>query len=168
MDKITVAELATECSVKNDVVLAELKRLGLYVFLPTATIDVNFADTIRKKILFQKEAEGTKTAEAERKKESDTAKKSVKKTDAKTAKKTGVAVTDTAKSARPAAASKEKPPQKKTAKAEEVKTEEVKPKISMAPRKGRKHYDRKTEELVDQPAVKLDEITADTISSEAV
>lgn len=51
MDKITVAELATECSVKNQVVLAELKRLGLYVFSPTATIDVNFAETIRKKIL---------------------------------------------------------------------------------------------------------------------
>ena len=34
MDKITVAELATECSVKNQVVLAELKRLGLYVFSP--------------------------------------------------------------------------------------------------------------------------------------
>ena len=56
MDKITVAELATECSVKNQVVLAELKRLGLYVVSPSATIDVNFAETIRKKIFSQKES----------------------------------------------------------------------------------------------------------------
>src|SRR5512147_3070571 len=75
MDKITVAELATECSVKNQVVLAELKRLGLYVFSPTATIDVNFAETIRKTILSQREAEEAKILEAERKKELEAAKK---------------------------------------------------------------------------------------------
>src|SRR5512136_245207 len=75
MDKITVAELATECSVKNQVVLAELKRLGLYVFSPTATIDVNFAETIRKKILSQREAEEAKVLEAERKKELEAARK---------------------------------------------------------------------------------------------
>jgi len=75
MDKITVAELATECSVKNQVVLAELKRLGLYVFSPTATIDVNFAETIRKKILSQRETEEAKAQEAERKKEIEAAKK---------------------------------------------------------------------------------------------
>ena len=66
MDKITVAELATECSVKNQVVLAELKRLGLYVFSPTATIDVNFAETIRKRILSQREAEEARASEAEK------------------------------------------------------------------------------------------------------
>src|SRR5271157_2313301 len=79
MDKITVAELATECSVKNQVVLAELKRLGLYVFSPTATIDLNFAETIRKKILSQREAEEAKALEVERKKESEAAKKLEKK-----------------------------------------------------------------------------------------
>src|SRR5919108_448423 len=57
MDKITVAELATECSVQNQVVLSELKRLGLYVFSSFATIDATFADTIRKKIFSQREAE---------------------------------------------------------------------------------------------------------------
>ena len=69
MDKITVAELATECAVQNKVVLNELKRLGLYVFSPSATIDVSFAETIRKKILSQREAEEAKLAEAEKKKE---------------------------------------------------------------------------------------------------
>src|SRR5512136_1074598 len=69
MDKITVADLATECAVKNQVVLGELKRLGLYVFSPTATIDVSFAETIRKKIAAQREAEQAKLAEAEKKKE---------------------------------------------------------------------------------------------------
>ena len=78
MDKITVAELATECSVKNQVVLAELKRLGLYVFSPTATIDANFAETIRKKILSQREAEEAKAAELAKKKE-EAAKKAEKK-----------------------------------------------------------------------------------------
>ncbi len=66
MDKITVAELATECSVQNQVVLSELKRLGLIVFSPTATIDISFAETIRKKILSQREAEHRKLEEAER------------------------------------------------------------------------------------------------------
>jgi translation initiation factor IF-2 len=60
MDKITVAELAEECSVESKLILAEAKRLGLYVFSSTATMDASFADTIRKKILSQKEAEETK------------------------------------------------------------------------------------------------------------
>ena len=68
MDKITVAELAEECSVESKVILAEAKRLGLYVFSSTATMDASFADTIRKKILFQKEAENAKkTAVSEKK-----------------------------------------------------------------------------------------------------
>ncbi|MDR0309964.1 MAG: translation initiation factor IF-2 [Acidobacteriota bacterium] len=69
MDKITVAELAAECSVDSKIILAESKRLGLYVFSSTATIDASFADTIRKKILSQKEAEeAKKTAAAVEKK----------------------------------------------------------------------------------------------------
>ena len=79
MDKITVAELATECSVKHQIVLAELKRLGLYVFSPAATIDVNFAETIRKKILSQREAEEAKASEGEKKKEAGVARKPDKK-----------------------------------------------------------------------------------------
>jgi len=78
MDKITVADLAAECSVKHQVVLAELKRLGLYVFSPTATIDTSFAETIRKKILSQREAEEARLIEAEKKKESEAAKKAEK------------------------------------------------------------------------------------------
>ena len=69
MDKITVAELASECSVQNQVVLSELKRLGLYVFSPSATIDATFADTIRKKILNQRETDEARQAEAEKKRE---------------------------------------------------------------------------------------------------
>ena len=80
MDKITVAELATECSVKNQVVLAELKRLGLYVFSPTATIDVNFAETIRKKILSQREAEEAKVLRGRKKKRSRSRQESRKET----------------------------------------------------------------------------------------
>jgi len=64
MDKITVAELAKECSVDPKVILAEAKRLGLYVFSSTATMDASFVDTIRKKILSQKEAEETKKTAA--------------------------------------------------------------------------------------------------------
>ena len=65
MDKITVGELAAECSVQNSVILAELKRLGLYVFSPSAIIDASFAETIRKKILSQREAAEAKKVEAE-------------------------------------------------------------------------------------------------------
>jgi translation initiation factor IF-2 len=145
MDKITVAELAAECSVKNQVVLAELKRLGLYVFSPTATIDVNFAETIRKKILSQREAEEAKALEAEKKKEADAAKKAEKKPARKTAARAG----QKRASAKAAAPRKTK----KAAKAEKAaaeKPEEAVPKISLAPRKGRKHYDRESAELVEQ------------------
>ena len=69
MDKITVADLATECSVQNQVVFSELKRLGIYVGSPAATIDASFADTIRKKILAQRDAEESRALEAEKKKE---------------------------------------------------------------------------------------------------
>jgi hypothetical protein len=81
MDKTTVAELATECSVQNGVILAELKRLGLYVFSGSATIDASFAETIRKKILSQREAAEAKRLEAEKKKEkeAEAAKKAEKK-----------------------------------------------------------------------------------------
>ena len=64
MDKMTVAELAKECSVKDQVILAEAKRLGLYIFSSSATIDASFAETIRKKILSQKEADAAKKAAA--------------------------------------------------------------------------------------------------------
>jgi translation initiation factor IF-2 len=153
MEKITVAELATECSVKNQVVLAELKRLGLYVFSPTATIDVNFAETIRKKILSQKEAEEVKAAEIERKKEIDAARKSAKKPDGKA----DHAATETTAKAGSATARKARKSPVKTEKAVEVITEEAKPKASLAPRKGRKHYDRETEALVDQATIKPEE-----------
>jgi translation initiation factor IF-2 len=154
MEKITVAELATECSVKNQVVLAELKRLGLYVFSPTATIDVNFAETIRKKILSQRELEAAKALEAERKKESEAAKKSekipAKKTATRAAQKRAAAETATPRKAK-------KQPKKEKIVAE--KPEEAAPKISLAPRKGRKHYDRESAELIEQvepkPAVIL-------------
>lgn len=150
MDKITVAELATECSVKNQVVLAELKRLGLYVFSPTATIDASFAETIRKKILSQKEAEEAKALGAEKKKEAEAAKKDKveKKAEKKAAKKASAPAADQ----RPAVEAPAPKKAKKAAKAEkpvEVKPEEVAPKASLAPRKGRKHYDREHAELVE-------------------
>jgi translation initiation factor IF-2 len=154
MDKITVAELATECSVKNQVVLAELKRLGLYVFSPTATIDVNFAETIRKKILSQREAEEAKASEAVRKKEKEA--EAAKKPEKKPEKKTAAPAVEKRPAAEPAAPRKVK----KAPKAEkvvEVKPEEIAPKISLAPRKGRKHYDRESAGLVDQVAAKPEE-----------
>jgi translation initiation factor IF-2 len=166
MDKITVAELATECLVKNQVVLAELKRLGLYVFSPTATIDSNFAETIRKKILSQKEAEEAKAAEAARKKE-----EAAKKTEKKAAKKAGKKAAEEEATAKPskakaaktkASAAKEKeaagttaaPRKARKSTARKAKIEakppvEEPPKKSLAPRKGRKHYDRESEEFVD-------------------
>src|SRR5512146_2803094 len=137
MDKITVAELATECAVQNQVVLSELKRLGLYVFSPTATIDVSFAETIRKKILSQREAEQTKLAEVERKKEAEAARK-LKEAEAhkKTAEK------DKKAQKKPSAVAVEEPPaevhrklSKKAAPKEavEVKKEPETPKVSLAP-----------------------------------
>ena len=153
MDKITVAELATECSVKNQVVLAELKRLGLYVVSPAATIDVNFAETIRKKILSQREAEEARALEAEKKKEAEAAKKADKKPSKKAAEPQPVA---------PAAPQKAKKAVKaKVEKVVEVKPEEPAPKISLAPRKGRKHYDRESAGLVDQVAAKAAEKPAE-------
>jgi translation initiation factor IF-2 len=151
MDKITVAELATECSVKNQVVLAELKRLGLYVFSPTATIDVNFAETIRKKILSQLEAEQSRALGAEKKKEIEAAKK----TDKKPAKKAAPLVEPAAPPVAPAPVAKKAHKTQKVEKVAEVKPEE--PKVSFAPRKGRKHYDREAAGLVDQAAVKPQE-----------
>jgi translation initiation factor IF-2 len=153
MDKITVAELATECSVKNQAVLAELKRLGLYVFSPTATIDASFAETIRKKILSQREAEEAKALEAERKKEAE----AVRKSDKKPAKKAAPPVVEQpAPSAKAPVARKAKKPLK-TEKAVEAKPEEISPKVSLAPRKGRKHYDRESAGLVDQIEIRLPE-----------
>jgi translation initiation factor IF-2 len=145
MDKITVAELATECSVKNQVVLAELKRLGLYVFSPTATIDASFAETIRKKIFAQKDAEAAKALDAERKKEAESAKKSEKKPPSKAAAPVvepahpvdAPAMRKAKKALKP-----EKPP--------ETKPVEIIPKASLAPRKGRKHFDRESAELIEQ------------------
>jgi translation initiation factor IF-2 len=170
MDKITVAELAAECSVKNQVVLAELKRLGLYVFSPTATIDSNFAETIRKKILSQKEAEEAKILEAERKKEAEAAKKVEK----KPAKKAAVPAMEPAPAPTPAPApapapalkkAKKSPP--KIEKAPEVKPpEEPAAKASLAPRKGRKHYDRESAELVDLALAKAEKLPEPSVPVE--
>jgi translation initiation factor IF-2 len=144
MDKITVAELATECSVKNQVVLAELKRLGLYVFSPTATIDASFAETIRKKIISQREAEEAKAQEAAKKKEAETAKKPAKKAVKK------AAAPEKPAPAPAATAPKAKKSAKPAVKTVEVsRSEEAVPKASLAPRKGRKHYDRDTAGLVE-------------------
>jgi translation initiation factor IF-2 len=150
MDKITVAELATECSVKNQVVLAELKRLGLYVFSPTATIDASFAETIRKKILSQREADEAKALGAEKKKEAEAAKKSEK----KPAKQTAAPEPEPQPPAEVVGLKKAKKVHK-VEKPVEVKPEEVAPKVSLAPRKGRKHYDRESAELVEQAAPTL-------------
>jgi translation initiation factor IF-2 len=152
MDKITVAELATECSVKNQVVLAELKRLGLYVFSPTATIDASFAETIRKKILSQKEAEEAKALEAGKKKEADAAKKSdAKKSEKKASKK---AAASASRAAAPVARKARRAP--KAEKAAKPKPEEAQPKVSLAPRKGRKHYDRESAELVEPVPIPIE------------
>jgi translation initiation factor IF-2 len=164
MDRITVAELATECSVQNKVVLNELKRLGLYVFSPSATIDVSFAETIRKKILSQREAEEAKLAEAEKKKEKEA--EAARKAEKKAAKEPEVEKKAAGRkaAAKPAApapvkavpVSKAPPPRKgKKAAPVEVKKEiEELPKPSLAPRKGRKHYDRDTG-LVEVPPVEV-------------
>jgi translation initiation factor IF-2 len=151
MDKITVAELATECSVKNQVVLAELKRLGLYVFSPTATIDANFAETIKKKILSQKEAEEAKSADAAKKKDSEAFKKEDKKSAKKAATIKKAAATkekDVAETAKEPLKAR-KGPVKKAKAAAVTPPEEEAPIQSLAPRKGRKHYDRESDELVD-------------------
>ena len=154
MDRITVAELATECSVQNKVVLAELKRLGLYVFSPGATIDVSFAETIRKKILSQREAAEAKLAEEEKKKEKEA--EAARKAEKKAAKEPEVEKKPSAgkvvapKAAAPAPVVVGAKPRKgKKAAPVEVKAEVEEPaKPSMAPRKGRKHYDRESAVLV--------------------
>jgi translation initiation factor IF-2 len=166
MDKITVAELATECSVKNQIVLAELKRLGLYVFSPTATIDVNFAETIRKKILSQRDAEEAKVLEAEKRKEIEAAKLA----DKKPAKKAAQPAEKAAPPPPPAPVIKKAKKALKVEKVVEVVPEE--PKVSLAPRKGRKHYDREAAELVDQvvkPAEKPpEEMPSEPVQEEAL
>lgn len=173
MDKITVAELAQECSVPNQIVLGELKRLGLYVFSPTAIIDANFAETIRKKIQSQRDAEearrvdAEKKAEAKKEREAEAARRAEK----KAAKKPSQDVEEAAPATEPPPARKAK----KAAEAEEApqvapkpaakaapkavkakKAEPAKPKVeeepqkpSLAPRKGRKHYDHESSKLID-------------------
>jgi hypothetical protein len=170
MDKITVAELASECTVQNQVVLAELKKLGLYVFSPTATIDANFAETIRKKILSQRDAEVARHAEAEKKaehkkeKEAEAAKKAEKKAPKKAGapkpEEEAVEVAPSPEVITPetAAARKAKKAAPKLVAVKEKKAiEEQKPaeeaqKPSLQPRKGRKHFDRETLELVEAGA----------------
>ncbi len=153
MDKITVAELATECAVQNQVVLSELKRLGLYVFSSTATIDVSFAETIRKKILSQREAEQAKVVEAERKKEAEAARR-LKEAEKKAEKEKKAAPKKPAEEAavtahaEPVAHRKGKKVAAKEPVVEVSKEPEV-PKISLAPRKGRKHFNREAAELVE-------------------
>jgi translation initiation factor IF-2 len=162
MDKITVAELATECSVKNQIVLAELKRLGLYVFSPTATIDVNFAETIRKKILSQKEAkeaEEAKTSEAARRKEVEAAKK----TEKKPIKQAAAPAAEPQPVAAPTPILRKAKKAPKVEKVVEVKPEEPSPKASLAPRKGRKHYDRESAELIEPYALKPEEKLSTTL-----
>ncbi len=156
MDKITVAELATECSVQNGVILSELKRLGLYVFSPSATIDASFAETIRKKILSQREAAEAKRADAEKKKEKEAEaarraeKKPTKEPEAEKKPAVHKAPPKSAAAAPEAAVSKAPPPRKAKKPAPiEVKKEIEEPaRPSLAPRKGRKHYDRETAGLV--------------------
>jgi translation initiation factor IF-2 len=173
MDKITVAELATECSVQNAVILGELKRLGLYVFSPSATIDASFAETIRKKILSQREAAETTRLEAEKKKEKEAEaarkaeKKAAKEKEAEAEKKPVVLKAP----AKPAGAAPEAPvakapaPRKgkKAPPVEVIKEVEEPSKPSLAPRKGRKHFDRETAGLVDvvpAEAVKAPDLAA--------
>ncbi|MFH1572461.1 MAG: translation initiation factor IF-2 [Acidobacteriota bacterium] len=148
MDKLTVAQLATECAVPSRDILAELKRLGLYVFSPTATIDASFAETIRKKIQAQQDAEAAKAADEE-KKEAEAAKKTEKKAAAEPAKK-------------PKAASKKKAPAKAASAGKKVSARtaptpapeaEVMPKASLAPRKGRRHYHAEPVEAPEAPEV---------------
>jgi translation initiation factor IF-2 len=147
MDKITVAELATECLVQNQVVFSELKRLGLYVGSATATIDASFADTIRKKILAQREAEEAKVLEADKKKEAQA--ESAKKAERKGLPKKAAAPARAEPVPEPTAARKAKKATKKTERTIEVKEEESILRPSLAPRKGRKHYDRVTAELIE-------------------
>jgi translation initiation factor IF-2 len=158
MDRITVAELATECSVQNKIVLGELKRLGLYVFSPSATIDLSFAETIRKKILSQREAAEAKVAEAEKKKEkeAEAARKAEKKAKehAKEPEPEKKAVPRPAAKAVPAPVEAPKAPAprkgKKAPPVVEVRKEVEEPvKPSLAPRKGRKHYDREAAGMVE-------------------
>jgi translation initiation factor IF-2 len=173
MDKITVAELATECSVQNAVILGELKRLGLYVFSPSATIDASFAETIRKKIISQREAAEAKRLDAEKKKEKEAEaarkaeKKAAKEKEAEAEKKPVVhkAAAKPAVPAPEAPAAKAAAPRKgKKAPPVEVKKEVEEPaKPSLAPRKGRKHFDRETAGLVDvvpAEAVKAPDLAA--------
>jgi hypothetical protein len=147
MDKITVAELATECLVQNQVVFSELKRLGLYVGSATATIDASFADTIRKKILAQREAEEAKVLEADKKKEAQA--ESAKKAERKGLPKKAAAPVRAEPVPEAPAARKAKKATKKTERTIEVKEEESILRPSLAPRKGRKHYDRVTAELIE-------------------
>ncbi len=169
MDKITVAELAAECSVQNQAILAELKKLGLYVFSPTATIDANFAETIRKKIFSAREAAEARIADEEKKaqqrkeKEAEAARRAEKKAASKKAASPTQeappveapapvevpAAAPVAPAARKARKAPAKPATPKEKKAEEHKVEEEAPKPSLAPRKGRKHYDRESAELVE-------------------
>jgi translation initiation factor IF-2 len=159
MERMTVAELATECSVQNKVVLSELKRLGLYVFSPSATIDISFAETIRRKILSQREAAEAKLVEAEKKKEkeAEAARKAEKKvakeaeSEKKAAGRRATAKAATVAPVKEAPVSKAAAARKgKKAAAVEVKKEVEEPaRPSLAPRKGRKHYDRETAGLVE-------------------
>jgi translation initiation factor IF-2 len=180
MDKITVAELAKECSVPNQVVLGELKRLGLYVFSPTATIDANFAETIRKKIQSQRDAEEARKIEAEKKAEAKKEREAeaARKAEKKAAKKAAAAPAEepapapapapppaarkTKKAAEPAAEAPKPAPKAAAKAAKAKKVEPPKPKIeeevhkpSLAPRKGRKHYDHETGKLADMVPASL-------------
>ena len=154
MDKITVAELATECSVQNQVVFSELKRLGLYVGSPTATIDASFADTIRKKILAQRDAEEARALEADKEEGGSgrSRQESRKEGSAEESRRSRARRNRSRRLKQPA---RRRSRRKRPRKTIEVKEEESIPRPSLAPRKGRKHYDRVTAELIEAALLRL-------------
>ena len=159
MDKITVAELAKECSVDSKIILAESKRLGLYVFSPTATIDASFADTIRKKILSQREAEeAKKTAAAEKKAKKAAPQKSQKTSAAAAPKKKDEKATEKPEKASPAVRVRKKvvKPEEKPQEtaAEEIQVVEEIPPVS-------------TETSATADAAPVDETPTETVAPES-
>jgi translation initiation factor IF-2 len=140
MDEVTVKDLASEFGLKQTVILAELKKIGVWVPSVSTPVDTDIANRIRKRlqVLVQSEDEGKE------KKAAKPGKSPVSRT-RKSIKQLGRPRKRTAEPAEPAAKTSEEP----------LLTAEP----SLRPRKGRRSFYEKTEIAPPEKVEKPREVT---------
>lgn len=141
MERITVNQLANEFNVQSQVVIGELKKLGIYVSA-AASVDLGLAERVRKKLQALKELEEAKAQQplAEEKKSAKKKEKPAK------------------SAAEPAVKPKRYTVRKRLVKEPEVQVQ-PKPVVEpLAPRKGKHKYTEYVQPEVEQPETKVEPV----------